>query len=290
MRRLLAWFVKRKRETLTVVGVCASFFFVWGYGGLSRMHRVVELVQGKKCPDGMVYIPGGTFMMGTDDEDAMPNQGPAHPVTLSPYCIDQTEVTAAAYEKCWGLSCLPVQSSIRCVNPQTHPTHPRNCVSWYRAQGYCRWRGGRLPTEAEWEYAARGTDGRRYPWGDEEPDTTRAHYNSGEKKPLGDLYDWRPQLEPPTAPVATHPAGRSAFGLDDMAGNVSEWTSTWYDYYPGRTDAVETKKYRVVRGGSFEAGQIAAGWGFTVTRRFRAKPGEGRGDAHRGFRCATDAF
>jgi formylglycine-generating enzyme required for sulfatase activity len=115
--------------------------------------------------------------------------------------------------------------------------HPVTNVSWYGAQAYCETFGMRLPTEAEWEKAARGTDGRRYPWGNS---TDPGKLNAAHR--LGD-----------TAPVGTHPEGASPYGVHDLAGNVWEWTADWYAAYPGspHTSTFFGKKYKVVRGGSW---------------------------------------
>src|SRR5262249_8083182 len=132
---------------------------------------------GSACPEGMVSIPAiDTFNMGSayGNSDEMPQ----HNVRLSAFCMDKTEVTVAAYQRCVDeKQCEPaggknVSQSCNRDNPGREK-HPINCVNWDQAVKYCKWAGGQLPTEAQWEYAARGTDGRTYPWGNELPQASR---------------------------------------------------------------------------------------------------------------------
>jgi formylglycine-generating enzyme required for sulfatase activity len=144
-----------------------------------------------QCPTGMVPIPGGKFFIGSDDADAMPFEKPSHKVTLHPYCMDKTEVTVAAYRACsdgGGCKRAPLENSWAEITSAEHKAydplcnardasargqHPINCVDWEQAENFCREQDKRLPTEAEWEFAARGPDGRRYPWGDDPPTEKR---------------------------------------------------------------------------------------------------------------------
>ncbi|MGF1465394.1 MAG: formylglycine-generating enzyme family protein [Sandaracinaceae bacterium] len=200
------------------------------------------------CPPGMLAIPGGSFEMGSPDDAGHEDERPQHEVTLDAFCIDRTEVTVAAYGDC-------VEANV-CAEPNApseaynwtdrarRANHPINGVSWEDARTYCAYRGYRLPTEAEWEYAARGTDARIYPWGEAAP--AAVHLQSS--IPCG---EWDCTAE--TARVGTHPAGASPFGVQDMAGNVAEWVRDWYGAYPSgevrNPQGPEGGRHRVNRGG-----------------------------------------
>ena len=243
-----------------------------------------------RLADGMtmVYIPAGKFRMGSSDEqiaqakENCPNcnfsgEQPQHEVYLDAYWIDQTEVTNAMYALCVQAGvCQPpgqVRSPTRAdyyANSQ-YASFPVIFVSWDDAQTYCGWAGGRLPTEAEWEKAARGYDGRVYPWGDAPPDCALLSYN----KCQGD-----------TTSAGSYLGGASPYGLLDISGNVWEWVQDWYagDYYGG--SPVEnpvgpaTGQFRVLRGGAWssEIRHVRA------TYRLWQIP-SGQYD-HIGFRCA----
>jgi formylglycine-generating enzyme required for sulfatase activity len=165
------------------------------------------------CPGDMVYVPGGTFTMG-DDENVRQAR---HEVTLSAYCIDRTEVTQGEYKRCLAAkACTPPKLGAPDCN-YTEPdrdAHPINCVNWVQASAYCRWARKRLPTEAEWEFAARGTDGRRYAWGNDPDvppyaDGVKVHWAGG------------------TVPVGSRPGDVSPFGVLDMGESVTEWVGDW---------------------------------------------------------------
>jgi serine/threonine-protein kinase len=201
----------------------------------------------------MVYVPAGEFLMGSDE--GFDNEKPQHTVYLDAFWIDRTEVTNAQYRPCVEGGACPEPE---CWGDDRFngPDHPVVCVSREYAAAYCQWAGGRLPTEAEWEKAARGTDGRIYPWGDAF-DGTRLNYCDAnceyEHRDTGfdDRYAW-------TAPVGSYPTGASPYGALDMAGNVQEWVADWYadDYY-GRSPERNPKGpdaggYWVFRGGSWD--------------------------------------
>ena len=204
--------------------------------------------------DGMLqaYIPDGTFRMGAMDEDGQSDERPDHNVTLKGFWIDKLEVTNGMYLLCVKAgACEPPQQ----FNSETHDQYfnteefnafPVVYVSSLQAEIYCKWAGRRLPTEAEWERAARGDDFRVYPWGDERPDSSRGNFNYF----VGD-----------TTQVGQFPAGASPFGVLDMSGNVAEWVADYYDanYYaqgvsmnPTGPGARSQYFNRVVRGGTFQ--------------------------------------
>jgi formylglycine-generating enzyme required for sulfatase activity len=239
----------------------------------------------RNCPDGMVLVPAGTFQMGSPASVVHPNEHPRHEVTLSAYCIDKTEVTVEAYAACVeAKTCLlapltpltvdggaisPDQGLLnRFCNGHDRPNHPINCVDWEQAMAYCTWAGKRLPTEAEWEYAARGNDGRIYPWGNEAPTAKRLNACGSEcvamaKRDLGD--DWGAMYIASdgwetTAPVGSFPDGASPFGALDMAGNVFEWTADWDGAYAAAAAVnprgANTGPGRVDRGGSWNLNNV----------------------------------
>jgi formylglycine-generating enzyme required for sulfatase activity len=199
-----------------------------------------ESVLDEKSGIEFVAIPAGEFTMGsTDFEDSQP----VRKVRVSAFQIGRTEVTREQYAlfmKATGAAEPYHWKSDLFVRPGS----PVIGVTHEDALAYCRWAGGRLPTEAEWEYAARGTDGRRYPWGNEEPDKSRAFYH------LDVGFGG-------TMPVAQKAEGASPFGLLDMAGNAFEWCADWYSAgYYASAPAVDPKgpaagKLRVMRGGSW---------------------------------------
>ena len=229
------------------------------------------------CPSGMVPIPAGEFQMGVPS--ATDDRGPAHTEAVAAFCIDRLEVTTADYRACVARGgCTPTGGSSTCNEPGTERgQHPINCVSHPQAEAYCRQRGARLPTEAEWEYAARGTDGRRYPWGNAPPTRSRAWSSLGGR------------LQTHTAPVGQRRAGASPFGVEDMAGNVREWTADYFVAYPGQAadaDAFFGEENRVNRGGGWfdgEDGELV-----TTYNRNAGPPGTSANDDI-GFRCARDA-
>jgi formylglycine-generating enzyme required for sulfatase activity len=204
--------------------------------------------------DGMVevFIPAGTFTMGGVDPLASSDELPFHQVTIHAYWVDKVEVTNAMYALCVkaGACRLPMdiksQTKSAYYSDKQYADFPVVYVTWLQAKTYCEWAGRRLPTEAEWERAARGDDFRIYPWGDQLPDGSRANYNNL----VGD-----------TSRVGSMPAGASQFGVLDMAGNVAEWISDIYDakYYSGGL-AVDPQGpggltsifNHVVRGGTFQ--------------------------------------
>ncbi len=208
----------------------------------------------RNSPDGMteVYVTPGTFTMGGLDPNAQPDEKPAHKVTMHGYWIDKFDVTNGMYLLCVnaGVCNPPENFSSKTVtsyfNNPDYNDYPVVQVTWGEAAAYCKWAGRRLPTEAEWEYAARGTDIRTYPWGEQPPDSSLANFNFQ----VGD-----------TTKVGSYPAGASPFGALDMVGNVNQWVNDFYDatYYAkavtlNPTGPIARANFfgRVIRGGSFQ--------------------------------------
>ncbi len=200
-------------------------------------------------PADMVRVAAGAFKRGSPAGVGLEDERPQREINLATFDIDRTEVTAAAYKKCVaaGQCTAPACESDKSDNPETRPNHPVVCVPWAHAKKYCEWAGKRLPTEAEWEKAARGTDGRRYPWGSDEPSCKLANYSgcslSGKTKS--------------TRAVGSLPGGASPYGALDMAGNVWEWVADWHhaEYYAiclaDNPPGPHSGKYKVVRGGAY---------------------------------------
>ena len=229
------------------------------------------------CPAGMAYIPAGSFLMGDADTASYQAQ-PPHMVTLSAYCMDLTEVTVAAYRLCTATGCTtPDTSGAYNWAVAGRDNHPINGVDWFQSRAYCQSRGGDLPTEAQWEYAARGSDvaNHIYPWGNAAP---------------GSQLCWNRFPDPgSTCPVQSYPSGNSPFGLFDMAGNVSEWTLDFYTSYTmsavidptGPTSGV----IRLFRGGSWDNSTA------TVVRAAYRNPSSPTSrQYHIGFRCSHGAM
>jgi len=211
---------------------------------------------------GMALIPAGEFLMGSDDRDADDDEKPPHTVYLDAYYIDRTPVTNAEFAA--FVQASDYKPKYWELGPDDHPAVN---VTWYDAQAYAQWAGKVLPTEAEWEKAARGTDGRRYPWGDEfDPARCNTAEGSGVRALPRSLWRrlfWRKEelarravAGQGTTPVGAYsPGGDSPYGVADMAGNVWEWTSSLFKGYPyqaddGREDP-EASGNRVLRGGSW---------------------------------------
>lgn len=221
------------------------------------------------CPDGMVELPGGPFTMGSSD---YADEKPVHSVNVAPFCLDRSEVTAAAYAACVGKGlCKASEAKSAACNAARgdRQDHPMNCVDWARADGYCRAQHKRLPTEEQWEYAARGGGERRtFPWGEKDPVDQLCWNQWNGTSPLG------------TCPVGSHPAGDARWGVHDLAGNVWEWTDTWHCADYARPSC--PKKVHVVRGGSWSVGLAPF-----VRSSFRGGPAQASGGDDVGFRCAS---
>jgi formylglycine-generating enzyme required for sulfatase activity len=220
-------------------------------------------------PEGMIYMAGGVLKMGRDEGEAV--EGPAHMVPVGPFFIDRNEVTCEAYQRFVSQTGRAAPAGwVDQKYPQGWDRLPVTGVTWEDADAYARWAGKRLPTEAEWEFAARGTDGRLYPWGNRwDPQAA----NSAQGGP-GRL-----------APVGSYPAGVSPFGLLDMAGNAWEWTADdWAGYLGTSVPLLRGQRLKTFRGGSYWSPPNE------VTTTFRV--GWPTTNAHTyvdvGFRCAKD--
>lgn len=247
-------------------------------GGCGTTCPKQQICEDSKCvppPPGLVQA--GPFWMGCNaavDKNCKGNEKPYHEVWLDEYEIDVTEVTQSAYAAC--------QAAGKCTTPYCNwgkdgmDDYPVTCVDWTQATDYCQWLGKRLPTEAEWEKAARGTDGRKYPWGNNEPTCAHGVFISGTSCPPG------------MKPVGSKPAGVSPYGVLDMIGNVGEWVSDYYSptYYsssptsnPQGPQANYDAPYKVHRGAIF---YVNSSPDFRVSARF---PHSSK-DNWIGFRCA----
>lgn len=237
---------------------------------------------------GMVRVPGGAFTMGR--EDGPPEETPVHEVVLPPFYIDKNLVTIVEYAKFIrakgpfgpkGEMYLDVADPDNRIHKvgnvwQAEPgseAYPASEMSWYGAVEYCKWVGKRLPSEAEWEKAARGTDKRLYPWGNEAPGPDLAFFGG-----------YRGE----TVPVGQFSKGASPYGVLDMAGQVWEWTRSVAARYPydpkdGRED-LSAEQPRVTRGGSSSSDAD----GLTATSRHIVGPArQSTGHAYHGFRCVS---
>ena len=212
------------------------------------------------------------------------NEKPAHMVTVNGFWIDRTEVTSAQYRQCVEAGSCEPPTRDTYYSDSEYDKHPVVYVTWHQASGYCEWADARLLTEAEWEYAARGPESLKYPWGNKF-DGMRVNYCDANCE-----FDW-PDISVDdgysrTAPVGSYPEGASWSGALDLSGNVWEWTADWYDanYYassPSRNPTgPDAGVERVRRGGSWHYSAD----GVRGTSRFGVGPDNA--DNFQGFRCA----
>jgi formylglycine-generating enzyme required for sulfatase activity len=221
----------------------------------------------------MARVPGGVIRIGATD---LSDASPVHEVQINAFSIDRTEVTVSAYSQCVDAGiCTPPRGllgadSYFCTwgNRRTIPTHPVNCVDWNQASQFCQWAGKRLPIEEEWEYAARGGDFRKYPWGNGDPQRGSLCWDRG-----GSTY---------TCPVGSIISDMSPFGLYDMAGNVEEWTASRHCPYSNPACGANQV---VIRGGN--SGYRSYGPFLDLVRTARRRPANpSTYDQNKGFRCA----
>lgn len=263
--------------------VLMLFSLLMVFTGCSRLHYFAN----ERVPEGMAYIPAGWFEMGSDESEGKlgliigVDELPKHKVYLKGFYMDRYEVTNVQFRDFVNATDNPYRPSHweeKRTFQRGEENHPVVDVDWLDADIYCRWAGKRLPAEAEWEKAARGTDGRLWPWGNE--------YGKNKANTLDSGRGW-------TSPVGGYPDDVSPYGVYDMAGNVREWVDGWYDIYPGNNVSAEfyTGPYRVLRGGSFESplnryARTASRHAITSTIATRGHNWHSNFD--HGFRCAKD--
>jgi formylglycine-generating enzyme required for sulfatase activity len=302
-------FVARGRSKPTIAAAVGDASVAAGASaGPAESSRAVA-APSPTCPSGMALVPGGRFFMGSDDD--LPTERPAHKVTLGAYCMDKLEVTADAYRACSDrgdckrAGVTNKWADITAKDSRTYDplcnagaadgsrgTHPINCVEWSMADRYCKAEGKRLPTEAEWEFAARGSDGRKYPWGDAAPSVKHLNACGAECMSWGKKHGTvlealftESDAWPTTAPVGSFPQGASRWEIEDLVGNVWEWVA---DYYAPYSDADQddptgpaTGATRGMRGGAWNGAY--ADW---VRPSFRFQSPEATRSHGVGFRCA----
>lgn len=270
------------------------------------------------CPEGMAYIAPGHFTMGTNDHSpALAAATPAHPVEVARgYCIDRVEVTADAYNRCVASSKCPASTNQaawaqsgesektwaaslilhgkQCnAGADDRTRHPINCVSWSQAKNYCEALGHRLPTEAEWEFAARGPDTRSFPWGEAKPEAQLLNACGSECREWHETVGLGSEVASPlyevadgfsgTSPVGAFGLGATPEGVLDLAGNVFEWTiDTAHEYGTANADGAVESERHMVRGGAFNSTNLES---IDPTYRF-AMPNDTLSPAI-GFRCAA---
>lgn len=275
--------------------------------------RPKSAVSKLRCPEDMLLIPAGSFTMGPAAHAGESETDPAHSVKLSAYCLDRTEVTLGAYRRCEDAGgCTPAPTTVQWSGASAvqiklwstwctaglpdHDRHPINCVGWYQADAYCKWASQRLPTEAEWERAARGVNGRKHPWGEQAIGPTKANVCGSECQRLaasvGEQWAGMHNQDDgweATAPVGSFPDGNTPDGISDLAGNVWEWVHDLQAPYLPRAvvdprgPSSSSVDSHIMRGGGWYTDDVLSIRGATrnaqlATDRY----------SHLGFRCAAD--
>lgn len=289
----------KKGFFMLVIAVFASIFMISCDGDTGNTGNTGD--SGDSGDSGnigeMVAVAAGAFHMGCNevfDAECGSDEFPYHSVTLTAYKIDKYEVTAGEYQKCVDAGdcnnkkqsephyATHSDSSTCNLGMDGKEDHPINCVTWYGAKAYCEWAGKKLPTEAQWEKAARGTDGRRYPWGNE-PGISCNYAVMYDSKFGGNGCGTRG-----TMPVGSKEAGKSPYGAYDMVGNVWEWVSDWYGetYYETTPESnpagPESGTGHVFRGGSWY-GRNDGGVDLRASARDDTQPDHWGSNG--GFRC-----
>lgn len=276
----------RIRDSVVVAAVLGSALLI----GCGKNESAESKSAANEPPPGMVLIPAGEFIMGSDDIDTSgkseefgfnePWYLPEHPqrkLNLKAYYIDQYEVTNGKYKAYLmgtGQVTKPQLAKLMDDMLLLVNNHPVRVVTWYQADTFCKAIGMRLPTEAEWEKAARGPNGNEFPWGNE---WKKENLNAS-------------GVATQVAPVGSYPQGKSYYGVYDMAGNVMEWVDDWYEAYPGSD--YKSRNYggkrKVVRGGGWGGvGHYEIPHYYRAAYRYNFPPDGAFNDL--GFRCAKDA-
>ena len=272
----------RGRYVFVVTTVFTLIVFGWatvGHTQLDRLRKSKALESTVVPETPMVDISEGIFPMGFDGTQALEDERPLHRVWLDAFAMDLYEVTTAQYALFLGATNRPGPWQWHAVDLAQHGDRPVIGVDWSDADAYCRWKGKRLPTEAQWEKAARGTDGRLHPWGNQAPTNELANFALGARFSYGQVL----------MPVRSYEQGKSPYGLYQMAGNVWEWVQDWYvaNYYetsPERNPlGPEQGQFKVLRGGSWsDLPKYLLTYG-----RFKLLPDTR--NSYTGFRCAKPA-
>jgi len=272
--------------TISVLIVALIVLYAWSSGLLRQVYLaaateallvkhgepLAQIRFDLKDHMNQIHIPAGEFTMGAGAKD---KEILAHKVYLDAYWMDQTDVTNAMYAVCVKAgTCTHPAHYDRYFDDPKYADYPVVYVTWYAAQAFCKWEGGDLPTEAQWEKAARGLDGRSYPWGDSPADITLLNYN-GDHGDIVSAYDYLIALSP--------------YGLLQMSGNVRQWMSDWYQrtYYTvspyKNPQGPDTGTYKSLRGGAFDDDfQMVE----TTYRAYHEPTSAGQ---ERGFRCVQSA-
>ena len=270
------WWVKKMNVLAIPIGILLVFDVTVSEAQLDRLRKSKSLTTMPSVETPMVEVPAGEFMMGADGTQALEDERPSHRVWLDGFSIDLYEVTTTQYAAFLAAAKRAAPWQWETVDLAQHGDRPVIGVDWRDAEAFCTWSGKRLPTEAEWEKAARGSDGRLYPWGNQVPNRELANFA------LGARFSYNQVL----LPVQSHDAGKSPYGLYHMAGNVYEWVQDWYgtNYYEGSPDknppGPAQGQFKVLRGGSWsDLPKYLLTYG-----RFKLPP-ETR-NSYTGFRCA----
>ncbi|HAO94120.1 MAG: hypothetical protein A2X93_02110 [Deltaproteobacteria bacterium GWC2_56_8] len=245
---------------------------------IDRYAETLAVASGKgavkgAAPKGMVLIPAGEFTMGSNEW--WPKSQPEHSRMVGAFYIDRYEVTNQRYKAFVDAAGYPAPDHWKDGNiPEGKKDHPVVYVTWKDADNFCRWEGKRLPSEEEWEKAARGSDKRTFPWGD------KFAKEKGNTPQYG---------HEDTLPIGSFESGKSPYGLYDMAGNAFEWTDSWFKPYPGNTHPDENygEKYKVLKGGSwYDCTTYKCGISSPNYNRIFFHPTTKNNNF--GFRCAND--